>query len=154
MVRGMCQIKSVQEDENEGQDDDLGYRKAMFRDIIAKLPTRPLNAVNAIDLGFPTIQLRTDVRGYSWDTSVYEGLRQFHAVKGFDPDSQDLAKHLRCPLFYLCDAQEALVDPDSPLLRANVHREGFLTDERKMSPEFVAVLPRLYPSIGGCTYSI
>ncbi|KAJ7755486.1 hypothetical protein B0H16DRAFT_715739 [Mycena metata] len=35
----------------------------------------------------------------SWDASVYAGLRKFHRAKGFDPDSQDVARHLGYPLY-------------------------------------------------------
>ncbi|KAF7353337.1 hypothetical protein MSAN_01521900 [Mycena sanguinolenta] len=43
----------------------------------------------------------------SWDNSVYEGLRRFHQGKGFDPDSQDLARHLGYPLFELSSDKSA-----------------------------------------------
>jgi hypothetical protein len=52
-------------------------------------------------MGFPSIQLTFNVGGYSWDASVYAGLRQFHQAKGFDPDSQDIAQHFGEPLFQL-----------------------------------------------------
>jgi hypothetical protein len=42
-----------------------------------------------------------EVWGKSWDASVYTGLRQFHQAKGFDPDSQDVARHLGQPLYQL-----------------------------------------------------
>jgi hypothetical protein len=35
----------------------------------------------------------------SWPESVYEGLSRFHAAKGFDPNGQDLARHLGQPLY-------------------------------------------------------
>ncbi|KAJ7448414.1 hypothetical protein FB451DRAFT_1289209 [Mycena latifolia] len=41
------------------------------------------------------------VEGYSWDGSVYTGLRQFHQGKGFDADSQDVARQLGYPLYQL-----------------------------------------------------
>jgi hypothetical protein len=52
-------------------------------------------------LGFPSIQLITEVREWSWDSSVYSGLRQFHQAKGFDADSQDIARHIGYPLYQL-----------------------------------------------------
>ncbi|KAJ7027341.1 hypothetical protein C8F04DRAFT_609500 [Mycena alexandri] len=58
-----------------------------------------LTAEDATRLGFPSMLLTTSVLGYSWDASVYAGLRQFHAAKGFDPDSQDVARHLGYPLY-------------------------------------------------------
>ncbi|KAJ6518077.1 hypothetical protein C8R47DRAFT_5212 [Mycena vitilis] len=53
-----------------------------------------LSTEEATRLGFPSIQLKTRICLCSWDASVYAGLRQFHQAKGFDPDSQDLARHL------------------------------------------------------------
>ncbi|KAJ7027345.1 hypothetical protein C8F04DRAFT_91934 [Mycena alexandri] len=60
-----------------------------------------LTAKEATRLGFPSMRLATSVYGYSSDASVYTGLRQFHAAKGFDPDSQDVARHLGYPLYEL-----------------------------------------------------
>jgi hypothetical protein len=40
---------------------------------------------------------------WSWNSGVYKGLRQFHKAKGFDPDSQELARHLGHSLFKLTD---------------------------------------------------
>ncbi|KAJ7223422.1 hypothetical protein GGX14DRAFT_387741 [Mycena pura] len=37
------------------------------------------------------------VWGQSWDGSAYDGLRKFHRGKGFNPDSQDIARHLGYP---------------------------------------------------------
>ncbi|KAJ7235186.1 hypothetical protein C8J57DRAFT_1029666, partial [Mycena rebaudengoi] len=50
---------------------------------------RRLSTEEATRLGFPSIQstIRTWVE--SWDPGVYDGLRQFHKAKGFDPESQD-----------------------------------------------------------------
>ncbi|KAJ6465815.1 hypothetical protein C8R45DRAFT_1022485 [Mycena sanguinolenta] len=52
-------------------------------------------------LGFATIHLETVMHGGFWDRSVYEGLRQFHRGKGFDPRSQEIARRLKYPLFEL-----------------------------------------------------
>ncbi|KAJ7795749.1 hypothetical protein B0H14DRAFT_2391341, partial [Mycena olivaceomarginata] len=56
---------------------------------------------DAASLGFPCIGILEYAQGYSWDSGVYEGLRQFHQAKGFDPDSQELALHLGEPLYEL-----------------------------------------------------
>ncbi|KAJ7887949.1 hypothetical protein B0H13DRAFT_891181 [Mycena leptocephala] len=58
-----------------------------------------LSTEEADNLGFPSISLNTTIWGRSWDASVYAGLRQFHQGKGFDPDSQDVARHLDQPLY-------------------------------------------------------
>jgi hypothetical protein len=49
---------------------------------------------DATHLGFPSIRFTKMVYGYLWDSNVYAALRQFHRAKGFDPDSQDVARHL------------------------------------------------------------
>ncbi|KAJ7679423.1 hypothetical protein DFH06DRAFT_511072 [Mycena polygramma] len=66
-----------------------------------------LSTEEANRLGFPCIQLETELFVSSWDASVYAGLREFHHAKGFDPDSQDLARHLGYPLFQLTSETEA-----------------------------------------------
>ena len=52
-----------------------------------------------MDLGFPAIELKLIAHGDFWDGSVYDGLREFHQAKGFNPDSQDVARHLGYPLY-------------------------------------------------------
>ncbi|KAJ7038413.1 hypothetical protein C8F04DRAFT_1089064 [Mycena alexandri] len=60
-----------------------------------------LTAEEAKHVGFPSMHLTAVVWGRWWDASVYTGLRQFHAAKGFDPDGQDVARHLGYPLYEL-----------------------------------------------------
>ncbi|KAJ7732312.1 hypothetical protein B0H16DRAFT_179369 [Mycena metata] len=60
-----------------------------------------LSTEEVAQLGFASFQLSTQLHGCSWNASVYAGLRQFHQAKGFDPDSQDLARHLGYPLYQL-----------------------------------------------------
>jgi hypothetical protein len=61
------------------------------------------------DLGFPSIKFGVDLWGRTWDASVYDGIRQFHEAKGFDPYSQEAALELGCrPVQLLCD-REALL---------------------------------------------
>ncbi|KAJ7340580.1 hypothetical protein DFH08DRAFT_704139, partial [Mycena albidolilacea] len=61
----------------------------------------PLSLEDTANLGFPSLRLFTEIRGRSWDTSVYTGLHQFHQAKSCDPDSQDVARHLGHPLLKL-----------------------------------------------------
>ncbi|KAJ7677079.1 hypothetical protein DFH06DRAFT_1080145 [Mycena polygramma] len=61
--------------------------------------THALSTEEANKAGFPELQFNTEVWGKSWDSSVYAGLRKFHRAKGFDPYSQDVARHLGLPLF-------------------------------------------------------
>ncbi|KAJ7064464.1 hypothetical protein C8F01DRAFT_944788, partial [Mycena amicta] len=51
--------------------------------------------------GFPRLIFLKDGDSWRWDTSVYEEIRAMHIAKGFDPDSQDIARHLGYPLFEL-----------------------------------------------------
>ncbi|KAF7374291.1 hypothetical protein MSAN_00312300 [Mycena sanguinolenta] len=55
----------------------------------------PLSHEDATSLGFPSIMLWTDVHVLSWDETVYAGLRKFDEGKGFNPESQDVAKGTR-----------------------------------------------------------
>jgi hypothetical protein len=66
-----------------------------------------LSLEEATGLGFPSIQLTIELVGHSSDARVYADLRQFHQVKGFDPESQDIASHLGYPLLQL----SAEIDP-------------------------------------------
>ncbi|KAJ7679406.1 hypothetical protein DFH06DRAFT_1465503 [Mycena polygramma] len=67
-----------------------------------------LGAEEATRLGFPPIELETKIRFRYWDSGVYAGLRQFHEGKGFDPDSQAVARHMGHQLYRLPDGLEAL----------------------------------------------
>ncbi|KAJ7712071.1 hypothetical protein B0H14DRAFT_689969 [Mycena olivaceomarginata] len=60
-----------------------------------------LSTEDAKILGFPIIHIETMLHGDSWDSSVYDGLRQFHRGKGFDPDGQEAAIHYSYPLYEL-----------------------------------------------------
>ncbi|KAJ7928262.1 hypothetical protein B0H13DRAFT_1007651 [Mycena leptocephala] len=67
-----------------------------------------LSPEEAAELGFPSIKLDIYVLVLCWNADVYTALRQFHQAKGFDPDSQDVARHLGYPLFQLTSAVDAL----------------------------------------------
>jgi hypothetical protein len=66
-----------------------------------------LSTEEATRLGFPALQFALEIRGETWDASVYAGLRQFHQGKGFDPDSLDVAHHLGHQLCHI----SAKMDP-------------------------------------------
>lgn len=55
----------------------------------------------ASTLGFPSLHWERKIWCRSWSSRVYAGLSQFHAGKGFDPNSQDIARHLEYPLYVL-----------------------------------------------------
>ncbi|KAJ6556379.1 hypothetical protein B0H19DRAFT_1377102 [Mycena capillaripes] len=76
-----------------------------------------LTAEEALRLGFPSIELRTCIKGDSWDAGVYAGLRQLHRAKGFDPDSQEIGRHLGLSLYQLSselDPPFAYIDANDP----------------------------------------
>ncbi|KAJ7508773.1 hypothetical protein B0H11DRAFT_1356045 [Mycena galericulata] len=60
-----------------------------------------LSPEEAFAHGFPSFEWQRTVDFWSWDEWVYAGLSQFHAGKGFDPYSQDIAQHLGYPLHQL-----------------------------------------------------
>jgi hypothetical protein len=60
-----------------------------------------LSSEEAAALGFPELILCADVWQEAWDETTYAGLRKFHAGKGFDSDSQDVARDQGFPLYQL-----------------------------------------------------
>ncbi|KAJ7131027.1 hypothetical protein C8R44DRAFT_613248, partial [Mycena epipterygia] len=60
-----------------------------------------LSPEDAEHLGFPVISFQMYAIGVSWDTSVYMGCYQMALAKGFDPNSQDVARHFNYPLYEL-----------------------------------------------------
>ncbi|KAJ7104851.1 hypothetical protein C8R44DRAFT_564569, partial [Mycena epipterygia] len=54
---------------------------------------------DASRLGFPSFEFKMDVHVFSWPENVYAALSRFHTGKGFDPNSQDIARHLGHPLY-------------------------------------------------------
>ncbi|KAF7337103.1 hypothetical protein MVEN_02147900 [Mycena venus] len=75
--------------------------------------TERLGMEHALHLGFPSIQFLTTIWGSFWDDSVYDGLCQFHQGKGFDPKSQDVARHLGHPLYHISSHLDAVHDEES-----------------------------------------
>jgi hypothetical protein len=65
------------------------------------LGVKRLSMEDATHLGFPSICFSDMARGMNWDASAYAGLRQFYQAKGFNPDSQDIARHLGYPIYQL-----------------------------------------------------
>jgi hypothetical protein len=63
----------------------------------------------AEDLGFPAIQFQVRLGSNSWDTSVYNGIRQFHKAKSFDPYSEEAAIEMGYPLVELSCDRDALL---------------------------------------------
>ncbi|KAJ7624649.1 hypothetical protein FB45DRAFT_923951 [Roridomyces roridus] len=67
-----------------------------------------LTAEEANTLGFPELHLELKVHGTLWRDDDYIGIRQFHAVKGYDPDGLDVARELGYPIFELTCTKEEL----------------------------------------------
>ncbi|KAK7035606.1 hypothetical protein R3P38DRAFT_2517638, partial [Favolaschia claudopus] len=84
-----------------------------------------LSPEQAAELAFPTISISIRGRVRFWSDTAYAGLRQFHQGKGFNPNSQDLARHLGVPLYQLyCDYEKSLnVDGESTVFAAGVRSE-------------------------------
>ncbi|KAJ7870544.1 hypothetical protein B0H13DRAFT_1724139, partial [Mycena leptocephala] len=53
--------------------------------------------------GFPSVNLNWVIFYKSLDDFAYTGLDEFHTGKGFNPNSQDIARHLGYPLYEFCD---------------------------------------------------
>ncbi|KAJ7909912.1 hypothetical protein B0H13DRAFT_620457 [Mycena leptocephala] len=68
-----------------------------------------LTPQEASDLGLPLIHTSISVNGTAGDARVYTALRQFHHKKGFNPESQDIAKDLGLPLLYVV-AEDSEID--------------------------------------------
>ncbi|KAF7340638.1 hypothetical protein MSAN_02135700 [Mycena sanguinolenta] len=83
-----------------------------------------LSSEVAAQLVFPPFELTVTVHSSSWDASVYEGLRQFHEAKGFDPYSQDVALLLDYLFYRLSSERDALpwdyVDSDDKDFDADI----------------------------------
>lgn len=94
------------------EDFQIGPSSFCWPDCVAYWSLDPsgakrLSTDEATSLGFPSIQFRTTIEGPSWDSGVYAGIRRFHQAKGFDPESQDLARYLGKPLYQLASEVES-----------------------------------------------
>ncbi|KAJ6626730.1 hypothetical protein B0H10DRAFT_1998348 [Mycena sp. CBHHK59/15] len=72
-----------------------------------------LSTEEAENLGFPPLEFTMEVDGTSWPETIYSALHQFHEAKGFDPESQDVARHLGYPLYQISPIEE-FVEPELP----------------------------------------
>ncbi|KAJ7642272.1 hypothetical protein FB45DRAFT_902140 [Roridomyces roridus] len=106
-----------------------------------------LSEEDAAKHGFPEIELGLDLWIRCWDDLVYRGLREFHAAKGFDPDSQDLTIELGYPLFELSSGVEgglfAQVRDEAEDSEATLspHSEGIAFNDNDPSRSQVDALP-------------
>ncbi|KAJ6514818.1 hypothetical protein C8R47DRAFT_493158 [Mycena vitilis] len=80
-----------------------------------------LTTDDAKHLGLPEPNFIADVVRISCDERVYAGLRHFHAGKGFDPDSQDIARNnFGVSLYQPAVASDALFAHDEFILESQV----------------------------------
>jgi hypothetical protein len=80
----------------------------------------------AANLGFPSLKLSASIWGRSWDASVYTGLRQFHQAKGFDSESQDVARYLGHPLYaFSADTSIPFAHGESTVLNSLIFAKKF-----------------------------
>ncbi|KAF7377075.1 hypothetical protein MSAN_00126000 [Mycena sanguinolenta] len=107
-----------------------------------------LSPEDATRLGFPSFELTIVAQGDYWDSSVYDGLRRFHEAKGFDPYSQDVARHLGYPFFRLsskCDALPwAYVGSDGEDFNADIDSDwnsGYTEDYEVESSNILETVP-------------
>ncbi|KAJ7611948.1 hypothetical protein DFH06DRAFT_1308268 [Mycena polygramma] len=89
-----------------------------------------LSTEEAARLGLPMIKFETHIRFVYWDANVYAGLRKFYQGKGFNPDSQDLARHLGYELYQVTD------DVEVPFAYATVEHRDFWSDDEDWSLGF------------------
>ncbi|KAK6966768.1 hypothetical protein R3P38DRAFT_3152229 [Favolaschia claudopus] len=90
-----------------------------------------LSADKAERLGLPVIELSIDFESVYLDKSTLELIRAFHQGKGFDPDSQNIAKHLGHPLYYFGNEGDP---PPQPMEFLDF--EGFISTERTPAEDF------------------
>ncbi|KAJ7201033.1 hypothetical protein GGX14DRAFT_465461 [Mycena pura] len=68
----------------------------------------PANAAAA--LGLPTLEFYAKVMGVGWQAYHYNALMHFHRAKGFDPCSQEVARHMEYPLLLAAPPVCTVVD--------------------------------------------
>ncbi|KAJ7787195.1 hypothetical protein B0H14DRAFT_2629658 [Mycena olivaceomarginata] len=91
-----------------------------------------LSSEDAKVLGFPALHIGTLFQTRTWDGSTYAGIHRFHQGKGWNPEGQDLVRHLGHPLY---DLSSALVgpfangEPEGPLIRRSPSDHTIEPDE-------------------------
>ncbi|KAK7063346.1 hypothetical protein R3P38DRAFT_3415111 [Favolaschia claudopus] len=113
-----------------------------------------LSPNEALNLALPQASLEIFVSHAFVDEALFKDLHTFHTMKGFNADSQEIAKHLGLPLLYFGDEGDP---PPSPLFDiSQPDDEGFDSDDLvDMSPfledtesdDEQILYPRMTPSI-------
>ncbi|KAJ7508914.1 hypothetical protein B0H11DRAFT_1359232 [Mycena galericulata] len=122
-----------------------------------------LTTEDAKRLGFPSISFKMVCSGSSWDAKVYMACRQFALAKGFDPDSEEIARHLGYPLFQSSDAHKCLfahihndssnVADSEDVLAPNKHGFGFQPSSAEARKETIDRCDvEMIPVSDACTF--
>ncbi|KAK7063348.1 hypothetical protein R3P38DRAFT_2818264 [Favolaschia claudopus] len=114
-----------------------------------------LSPNEALNLGLPQASLEIFVDQVFVDEALFKDLHTFHTMKGFNAESQEIAKHLGLPLYYFGDEGDPPPSPlfdvpyDSkehkPLDGDLAPRSPFLEDVE--SDDEQILYPRMAPSI-------
>ncbi|KAJ7036979.1 hypothetical protein C8F04DRAFT_1094016 [Mycena alexandri] len=97
-------------------DDSPRFRPITFDDFYWSLDSSGVERLSlnqAQELDFPFIDFDMEIWGNSWDETIYAQLQKLHESKGFDPDSQDVAKELKFPLYQIFQGLEIPVVPEA-----------------------------------------
>lgn len=69
-----------------------------------------LSMEDAVDLGFPSLRLSTEMMTTSWpEASLYARLHQFHRANSFDPDSHQLSTEINAPFVHRESSSKLMV---------------------------------------------
>ncbi|KAF7377105.1 hypothetical protein MSAN_00129500 [Mycena sanguinolenta] len=119
--------------------------------------TNRLSLEEAARLGFPSFVLTSKANGWYWNSSVYDGVRQVHQSKGFDPYSQDVARHLGYSLYHLSSQAEgplAYVDPNGEDFDADIDPDGNSAHADDYESEYPPTLASDNPDLAVGTESV
>ncbi|KAJ7724406.1 hypothetical protein B0H16DRAFT_1596649 [Mycena metata] len=105
-----------------------------------------LSTEEATHLGFPPFEFESEVAGVYWEDEVYASLRQFHAGKGFDPDSPDVARHLGHALYRLSSDEPTDVDVEAHMAESPAMTDAHASDA-DLSPGTSASIQEEIPPV-------
>ncbi|KAJ6579125.1 hypothetical protein DFH09DRAFT_1310485 [Mycena vulgaris] len=83
-----------------------------------------LTPEEAMTRGLPPLMFNVGIKTISMTRRGYEEVRLFHQAKGFDPDSQDIARTFGHPLLKLFDDSTAVIHTQGAVLERDRVTEG------------------------------
>ncbi|KAF8209397.1 hypothetical protein K438DRAFT_230017 [Mycena galopus ATCC 62051] len=89
--------------ESVHNDPPAGYLPAYWS--LDPCGAQSLSTEEATHLGFPSLEFSTEVIFGSYVDDLYTRLRTIHEAKGFDPETQDVARHLGEPLYQISNVR-------------------------------------------------